>query len=280
MTVNGLADQTEPPPPSPIVIRSIRSSQQNESWNWSNLQRPFFRMYANQQAGAELRYQGERYPLLPGEVMLVPAWFPFSAHCEGTVEHLSVHFELDQELVHPIQQLRPFVMALQPAYKKSLRHLTVDLRQRPPHNGDGYTIMAFISQLLATAHRHNELWCQLLDGAKAPNSPLAQACITYAAQLPALNHGVSHMAKQVSVSVSHLRRHLQQQLGMSPQELINRYRVRKACLLLQQGQIDLLRVAENCGFSDRNYFSRWFRKHLAVSPRDYRAGLYSLRGPK
>ena len=70
--------------------RSIRCPRIDASWNWSNLQRPFFRLYYHTQSGAALQYGDERYPVEPGAAMLVPAWFPFAAFCPGRQPHAAI----------------------------------------------------------------------------------------------------------------------------------------------------------------------------------------------
>ena len=50
--------------------------------------------------------------------------------------------------------------------------------------------------------------------------------------------------------------------------------VEKGCLLnakdyLAQGGYSITEIAEKCGFLSVNYFSRFFKKHTGVSPKQY-----------
>ena len=46
--------------------------------------------------------------------------------------------------------------------------------------------------------------------------------------------------------------------------------LRRAATLLRTGPLSVTEIALDCGFKDNNYFSRAFRKHLEVTPTEYR----------
>jgi AraC-like DNA-binding protein len=80
------------------------------------------------------------------------------------------------------------------------------------------------------------------------------------------------MARYAGVSVRHLTRCFCQEVGISPITYLNRYRIKQAKRLLDEGDKNVTEVAEAVGFSDGGYFSRVFRREVGISPRDYRAG--------
>jgi len=59
--------------------------------------------------------------------------------------------------------------------------------------------------------------------------------------------------------------------GTTPIEFLNRVRLQKAAGLLANTHQTITDIALSVGFSDSNYFSRKFRQHFGVSPRDYRS---------
>ena len=55
---------------------------------------------------------------------------------------------------------------------------------------------------------------------------------------------------------------------------LNEYRIRKACLLLQETDKKLLEIALDCGYENMPFFHRQFKKYLYTTPSEYRKLLY------
>lgn len=73
------------------------------------------------------------------------------------------------------------------------------------------------------------------------------------------------------VSREHLARTCRQRLGLSPSQLINRFRVERAARLLVRGGASVGEIAQAVGFRDRTYLARCFRRHLGASPQAWLA---------
>ena len=58
--------------------------------------------------------------------------------------------------------------------------------------------------------------------------------------------------------------------GTTPVQYIIRQRLENAQELLTDSNLSVAQIAEQCGFTDPFYFSRCFRKHFGISPREYR----------
>ncbi|MEJ5311950.1 MAG: ATP-binding protein [Anaerolineae bacterium] len=78
------------------------------------------------------------------------------------------------------------------------------------------------------------------------------------------------VAEAVGVSENHLTRIFSRELGLSPWEYLNRYRVMQAKELLRRTDESIAAVALKVGFDDPAYFSRVFRKQVGVSPSVFR----------
>jgi AraC-like DNA-binding protein len=72
------------------------------------------------------------------------------------------------------------------------------------------------------------------------------------------------------MSESHVLRSFKQYLGCSPFQYINRLRLSAATDALIQTDKSITEIALDLGFNDSNYFTRSFRKHSGLSPREYR----------
>lgn len=58
--------------------------------------------------------------------------------------------------------------------------------------------------------------------------------------------------------------------GYSPIDYLLHVRLSKAAELLLKTEMQVSEIAQECGFSDSNYFSRQFKKCYSLSPRSYR----------
>lgn len=58
--------------------------------------------------------------------------------------------------------------------------------------------------------------------------------------------------------------------GMSPNEFIRSYRFKVAARMIEEGEAGLSEISDSCGFASYSYFSKAFKKHFGVNPKDYR----------
>ncbi len=78
------------------------------------------------------------------------------------------------------------------------------------------------------------------------------------------------LAERFFVSEYYFCRYFKKNMGQTPVEYINRYRVEKAVALLQDKEKPIRDIAIAVGFDDQNYFSRVFKKFAGKSPVEYR----------
>ncbi len=81
---------------------------------------------------------------------------------------------------------------------------------------------------------------------------------------------VAKLSKIASMAPSTLLPVFKEVTGVSPIEYLLRVRVTKAAELLSRTTASISDVARSCGFTDSNYFSRQFKKHYNLSPREFR----------
>lgn len=81
---------------------------------------------------------------------------------------------------------------------------------------------------------------------------------------------LTEVASHFAVSPSHLSRVFHQETGFGVREYLVHYRVRQACDLLLNTDLSVTQIADQCGFSDSNYFGDAFKKATGLSPREYR----------
>jgi len=80
---------------------------------------------------------------------------------------------------------------------------------------------------------------------------------------------VMQFASEMFVSRSQLYKKLKAITGLSSNDFVNVYRLKKSVELLKPGDMQISEVAYAVGFNDPKYFSRIFRKFFKVSPSEY-----------
>ena len=73
------------------------------------------------------------------------------------------------------------------------------------------------------------------------------------------------------MSVAQLERTARRVLGLTPKQLIMRFRLEAALNLLITTDRPLAEVAAACGYYDQSQFGRHFRRVVGTSPSAYRA---------
>jgi len=78
------------------------------------------------------------------------------------------------------------------------------------------------------------------------------------------------LAKSLGISEDYLSRVFNRELGLSPWDYLNRYRILQAKTLLQNSAYSIRIIAHQVGFRDQSYFSRVFHKFTGQSPQTFR----------
>lgn len=84
------------------------------------------------------------------------------------------------------------------------------------------------------------------------------------------NLNVETLCANVGLSRAHLNRKMKELFGLSPSEFIRNMRLRKACELLKQGDIDISQIAYSVGFTSQPHFSTAFKRFTGFTPSEYR----------
>lgn len=77
-------------------------------------------------------------------------------------------------------------------------------------------------------------------------------------------------ADMYGISVDCFRRKFKQAYKLSPLQYYSAARIRLIKNLIRDSRAPFTDIAKMCGFSDLNYFSRFFKKHAGMSPSEYR----------
>jgi AraC-like DNA-binding protein len=149
--------------------------------------------------------------------------------------------------------------------------LEEELRTRP--DGYRYLTLALLIRIIGFLSR-------MYTGMTAPASRTLLAVSKVVSHIE--HHYVSPLHLRDLAHMAHLcerslQRYFQQAFGMAPVDYINRLRIRKACQLLGEGQLNITQVADAVGIPDSSYFARVFRQLTGTSPSAYRQSSHHLQ---
>lgn len=129
-------------------------------------------------------------------------------------------------------------------------------------------LRCYLTQVLVCAVRASE---------EAESNRLRHSATTAAADYLCANFkeplSLQKLASLVGYTPQYLSQVFQKDTGMSLRTFLQRLRVEEACRLLSQTDMRLSDIAEAVGYSDAKHFSRVFRKHKQLCPREFRAGI-------
>ena len=81
---------------------------------------------------------------------------------------------------------------------------------------------------------------------------------------------IESIASALCMSPKQLRSKMASITGETPSTYVQKLRLKKACLLLKNSDLQIGEIAMQCGFDDSAYFSRLFKQVHAVTPSQYR----------
>ncbi len=103
-----------------------------------------------------------------------------------------------------------------------------------------------------------------------PTSALVKKTVAYLQQNYPRALTRQEIAQAIGVTENYLSRIFRQELGLSPWDYLNRYRIKQAKELLRQTNESVTSIALQVGFDNPAYFSRIFHKQVGRAPSQYR----------
>lgn len=81
------------------------------------------------------------------------------------------------------------------------------------------------------------------------------------------------IANTLNVNSSYLSTLFKKETGSTLTEYVNRKRIEHALLLLNTTNLQIQTIAQHCGISDMNYFTKLFKKQIGKTPKEYRKSI-------
>lgn len=108
------------------------------------------------------------------------------------------------------------------------------------------------------------------DGGEQPDTKYLNVITDYIERHYGEKITKASLAKVVGLSENYIGTYFEKHIGMHFGEYIQRLRLNHAVLFLKTTDMSIKEIADRCGFSSQEYFSRVFREKYSVSPSRYR----------
>ena len=141
-------------------------------------------------------------------------------------------------------------------------------------NGDEYsslTVMGKIYILLGLLYRK----CLSFKGDTGYGGENFSVIFDYIAENFCEGLSSAELSSKFGYSEAYFCRRFKAITGLTPMKYINILRLEKAKMLLKTGNTKIAVVSAKCGYNSVSYFSRLYKKHFGMSPKDYCASIKS-----
>ncbi|MBN1950174.1 MAG: helix-turn-helix transcriptional regulator [Bacteroidales bacterium] len=259
-------------------------------WESVNMAFPYWRLYWNRNKGSCIKHQDRHYELGPDVLLLIPPHTSFSTHlvyrhstenryllqgerivqndmeqeliAAGYVLHLYIHFKLGM----PFDTIAPAIYSIvvNGPLRSRLERITSFLPARWGNFSftESIDILSLITESLAEIPEKQ--WHFLAFDTK-------------------ILRIIDHIEEQVDTDLSNtvlagiagmarnsFIRLFTSKTGMTPQHYVQKARIEKASVMLLNSKDKMEHISRKCGYKDRYYFSRSFKRYTGISPARYR----------
>ena len=223
---------------------------------------PYWRIYWNQNPGANILIDGHTTPLLPEYIYILPAWLTWKGSLKNPVEHTWASFRTPQWQKVICQASFPKVIQLKVSSPRGSCMIEILNRFRLENESSIVEQEALALLALGQALSSYPI--------KKNSSPLLKKALDYIQDHPGGDLRVENLSKIQGCSMGHLSKLFQSQIGTSPSQVVRESRISFAADRLIVTQDSIEAIAEQSGFSNRFHFSRIFREVMDISPAAFR----------
>ncbi len=240
-----------------FMLPSIRILRCNytwiKSWSGANPVQPHWRFYWNPDHGAVVSDKSSRIELNKSILLAIPPEVRVDQVLFEPCHSLYIHAEVPLRLNTENSQI--YAIPIDKLTSQLLKSLCNNSRQNFKTAQLIYAIFDQLPEFLWKKCEEDprmEKACRLLE--KSP-----------AAKWPNLD-----LAARFSYSENAFIRRFREYTGEAPQQYLQRQRIKLSTELLLNNALTIDEIAETCGFCDRHYFSKIFKRYLKQSPARFR----------
>ncbi len=231
-----------------------------------------YKLYLPVRGQARVTLDTQEVLLQPGQAYLIPGYHLASQECPRRMDVYWVHFVPDSlQLAFLMSH-----MAKVYCWRRSAReYWRATWRELPTlFEKDAGLLFLRVQAMLAdlTAQALEDCGLDQVAGLDPILEQLKPA-ITFMDRHFAENPSLAEIAKTVHLAPNYFHRKFTGAFHRTPFDYLLQRRLNLGRRLLLKADLTLDRIAECCGFSSAFHFSRLFKRHCGMSPKQFRAGM-------
>lgn len=222
--------------------------------------------------GGESRINDCVYPIKCGQLLLAKPGMV--RNTTGTYQCLAMHFSCRDESFCATLNALPDVLStpnsgfieelLRSAYKTRVNSESLSLRLEG-------ILMQILAEYVDASQRTERIpreYQRYVDG--------IYQTVEYMHNNFSENITCDILAKQMFISTNFYQKIFKKIMDISPAQYLRDIRISEACRLLTFTDLSIQEIAEQCGFSCSSYFIYVLRKHMGITPLEYRKANQTL----
>lgn len=225
---------------------------------------------------AHLETRNTYISIKPMDCVFVPPYIVYSACTYEGVHSYEIFFHIyphvrEQEFLQRLgdQDALHFPGMLTPSDIDRLAACYADMTAGA--EGAYAVLCALLSEIIARLLRIQGKPIRIIN-ADFKEQAIVQKLFDYLDAHLAQSTQVADICTALGISQSLLYRCCKDVMGCAPIQVVNRYKLQRACMLLHQPDLLITEIAESIGY-DPYYFSNQFKKQFQISPSEYRKTL-------
>jgi len=244
-----------------FVIHECGWLPRGSDWNHPGVLSPFWRLYHNRAPGCQVRFGRETFPLRADRLLIIPDATPFDCVCETRAPHFWLHFSpLQSASAFPRQ---PAVVPVT-APLRSLIESVITARTAADSPLTRQHLYHLSAALLHTTFAE-------LEVPIAPEQPeRLDHLLRFLHSQLAGELSNAALARRALMSESVFIRWFKEHTGTTPALYVQQARAGHSAQLLALTDHSIEQIAADCGFPNRYYFTRVFRRYFSTGPAEYR----------
>ena len=222
------------------------------------------------------RHQRQSITILRGgDACVIPSWQPHSFWWDCSAEVASFYIEpsfLEYAANDLIAGALPSIVEQYGVRDQMIQQLGLALRAEFQKGTPTRLYIESLMSVLAVhlLRKHSaSVPTKQVTSYKLPPAKL-EMVIAYIQDHLEKNLSLEEIAGQLGMSSYYFARSFKNTLGIAPHQYLVQCRIERAKILLAKTQLSITEIAFQVGYTNQSHFSTLFRKHTAMTPRNYR----------
>lgn len=235
-------------------------------WQETDVCSPYTRLYFIISGQGQITVSSKTMLLQPNNIYLIPAGMSFGYACDAHMDQLYFHVHVytadGYDLLGQLNQCH--VQEIEPQQL----HCLID-SYRGHKLEHAFQLMQHLSRIITLFICRTNVSRQIIQ----TSTPFLKHLYPLVQQTLNVKTSQKMLANAMSLSVSALTRRFKAETGMPLGQYMDELLFQKAQQLLLFTDLSIGQIADQLGFCDQFYFSRYFKQHQREAPSSYRRRL-------